>query len=67
MLLAGPSNSGLAEPGQGTATSLGRITVALLETKTNMDTLVASTILMMLMDEIMWDLSKMLSLRKVGR
>lgn len=52
ILLAGPSNMGLADPGQLAAISLGQITVALLTTKTDIDRLVTSRILMELMDEI---------------
>ncbi len=52
VLLAGPSNMGLADPGQLTAISLGQMTVALLAGKTDIDRLVISTILAELMDEI---------------
>jgi hypothetical protein len=52
VLLAGPSNVGLAEPGQGAAISLGQITAALLNTETNLDKLVILNILKMLTDEI---------------
>jgi hypothetical protein len=52
VLLAGPSNAGLVEPGQGTAISLSQITATLLGTRPTMDTLVISAILVTLMDEI---------------
>jgi len=52
VLLAGPSNTGLADPGQGTAISLGQITVALLCSKPNMDNLVTCSVLMNLCREI---------------
>jgi hypothetical protein len=52
ILLAGPSNAGLADPGHGTAISLGQITVALLITRPNIDRLVVCGILMKLTDEI---------------
>ena len=52
ILLAGPSNIGLADPGQATALSLGQITVALLTTKPNIDKLVICDLLMKLQQEI---------------
>jgi len=52
VLLAGPSNTGLADPASGTALSLSQITITLLTMKTNMDRLVLSNILLMLVDEI---------------
>lgn len=52
ILLAGPSNTGLADPGHGTAISLGQITVALLTTRPNIDRLVACEVLMKLDPEI---------------
>jgi hypothetical protein len=52
ILLAGPSNIGLADPGQGTALSLAQITSTLLCLETNIDTLVICDILMTLVDEI---------------
>lgn len=52
ILLAGPSNTGLADPGHGAAISLGQITVALLTTKPNIDRLVVCDILMKLQQEI---------------
>lgn len=52
ILLAGPSNIGLADPGQGTAISLGQITLALLGTRPNIDRLVICNILMKLVEEI---------------
>jgi hypothetical protein len=52
ILLAGPSNTGLADPGHGAAISLGQITVALLTTRPNIDRLVICDILMRLEQEI---------------
>jgi hypothetical protein len=52
VLLAGPSNTGLADPGHGTAISLGQITVALLCSKPSMDSLVTCCVLMKLSREI---------------
>lgn len=52
VLLAGPSNVGLADPGQGVALSLAQITVTLLKTDANLDRLVACNILMTLVGEI---------------
>ena len=58
VLLAGPSNTGLADPGQLTAISLGQITVALLGTQADIDGLVISRILLELMDEIGQEFAK---------
>lgn len=52
ILLAGPSNTGLADPGHGAAISLGQITIALLGTRPNIDRLVICSILTKLMEEI---------------
>jgi hypothetical protein len=52
ILLAGPSNLGLADPGHETAISLGQITTALLTTKPNVDRLVLCKILIRLAEEI---------------
>ena len=52
ILLAGPSNTGLADPGQGTALSLAQITVTLLSMEANIDRLVICSILMTLVKEI---------------
>lgn len=52
ILLAGPSNTGLADPGHGTAISLAQITVALLGIEPNIDRLVVCNILMTLVQEI---------------
>ena len=41
VLLAGPSNAGLAEPGHSTAISLNQVTLDLLYTRLSFDTLVA--------------------------
>ncbi|MFQ5853214.1 MAG: DUF5677 domain-containing protein [Candidatus Binatia bacterium] len=52
ILLAGPSNTGLADPAHATAISLAQITVALLTTKLNIDRLVTCQILTKLEHEI---------------
>jgi hypothetical protein len=52
ILLAGPSNSGFTDPAQGTAISLGQITVTLLTAKPTIDNLVLSNILLKLESEI---------------
>lgn len=52
ILLAGPSNAGLADPGHLTAISLTQVTTTLLTTRPNLDRLVASRILLKLTDEI---------------
>lgn len=52
ILLAGPSNYGFTDPAQGTAFSLGLITVTLLISKPTIDNLVLSNILLKLETEI---------------
>jgi hypothetical protein len=52
ILLAGPSNTGLADPGHGMAISLTQITFALLTQQPNIDRLVRCNILMGLEREI---------------
>jgi len=52
ILLAGPSNTGFADPASGTALSITQVTTALLNHKPNLDRIVASNILMKLKDEI---------------
>ncbi|MDY6966866.1 MAG: DUF5677 domain-containing protein [Halobacteriota archaeon] len=52
ILLAGPSNTGLADPSHGTAISLGQITVALITIRPNIDRLVACEVLIKLGPEI---------------
>jgi hypothetical protein len=52
MLLAGPSDLGLADPGHGTAISLSQITFTLLTMKPNIDRLVICQILGRLEDEV---------------
>ena len=52
ILLAGPSNAGLADPGHSTAISLNQITTELLTTKSTFDNIVISNILLKLADEI---------------
>ena len=52
ILLAGPGNAGLADPGHSTAISLNQITTELLTTKPTFDNIVISNILLKLVDEI---------------
>jgi hypothetical protein len=52
ILLAGPSNFGFTDPAQGTAFSLGLVTVTLITTKPTIDNLVLSNILLRLETEI---------------
>jgi Family of unknown function (DUF5677) len=52
MLLAGPSDLGLADPGHGTAISLSQITFTLLTTKPNIDRLVICNIVSKLEHEV---------------
>ena len=52
VLLAGPSNTGFAEPADSTAISLFQITVALLTIEPNLDRLVYCSILQRLADEV---------------
>ena len=52
MLLAGSSDAGLADPGNGAAMSLLQLTITLLTSKPNIDTLVVCTILRRLETEI---------------
>ena len=52
MLLAGPSDLGLADPGHGTAISLSQITLTLLTMKPNIDRLVICQILSRLEHEV---------------
>ena len=52
VILAGPSNAGLADPGHSTAISLHQITAVLLGTRSSFDCVVVSTILQKLVDEI---------------
>jgi len=52
MLLAGPSNTGFADPAHGTALSLSQVTITLLTMRPNIDRLVFSEVLLMLTDEI---------------
>ena len=51
VLLAGPSNTGLADPGQGTAISLLQITTALLTSKPNLDRLAICDVMQRLVPE----------------
>ncbi len=51
-LLAGPSNLGLADPGNGTALSLLQVTVCLLTSKSTIDGLIISEILRRLEGEV---------------
>ena len=52
VLLAGPSNLGLADPGHSTAISLNQVTTTLLATRSNLDCLVITRILHELTSEI---------------
>ncbi len=52
ILLAGPSNTGFADPAHGTALSLSQATITLLMMRPNIDRLVFSEVLLMLTDEI---------------
>ncbi len=52
VLLAGPSNMGLADPGHATAISLSQITIALLTTRSTVANVVILKILQELEDEI---------------
>jgi len=52
ILLAGPSNVGLTDPGQSAALSLAQITVTLLTLNPNIDRIVACKIMMTLENEI---------------
>ena len=52
VLLAGPSDMGLTDPGHSTAISLSQITSALLATRSNFDCIVILRILTKLVDEI---------------
>ena len=52
VLLAGPSNAGLADPGHSTAISLNQITITLLATRVSLDNIVVMNILGNLVPEI---------------
>jgi len=52
ILLAGPSNFGFTDPAQGTASSLGLVTITLITTKPTIDNLALSNILLRLESEI---------------
>jgi len=52
ILLAGPSNIGLADPGHSAALSLAQITISLLTHNPNLDRLVICQIIFKLQDEI---------------
>ena len=52
ILLAGPSDAGLADPAQGMAITLAQITSTLLNSKATVDSLVVSRVLMKLADEV---------------
>lgn len=52
ILLAGPSNAGLADPGHLTAISLTQVTANLLTTEPNLDRLVMCNILLKISDEV---------------
>lgn len=52
VLLAGPSNAGLAEPGHSTALSLNHVTMSLMNIDQTLDTLVAMQVMALLANEI---------------
>jgi len=52
VLLAGPSNAGLADPGHSTAISLNLVTLDLLNTRLSFDALVAMKMFTVFVDEI---------------
>jgi hypothetical protein len=52
VLLSGPSNAGLADPGQSTAISLTQITSVLLSTKPNYDRIIILKVMSLLTKEI---------------
>ena len=52
VLLAGPSNARLADPGHANAVSLNQVTTTLLATRVSLDTVVVMKILKKLVDEI---------------
>ena len=52
ILLAGPSNTGLADPANGTALSICQITTSLLLRLPNLDRVVASNALLRLADDV---------------
>ena len=52
VLLAGPSNMGLTEPGHAMAISLNQVTTSLLATKSNFDCVVLMKLLTKVVDEI---------------
>jgi hypothetical protein len=52
ILLSGPSNAGLVDPGHGTAISLAQVSAALGDLQATMDNIVALKIILQLVDEI---------------
>jgi len=52
ILLSGPSNAGLVDPGHGTAISLAQVSVALGNLQTTIDNVVALKIILQLVDEV---------------
>jgi hypothetical protein len=52
ILLAGPSNAGLSDPGQGAAISLAQVSTTLFNLHPNFDNLVALQIIMQVVEEI---------------
>lgn len=52
ILLSGPSNAGLVDPGHGTAISLSQVSAALGDLQATMDNIVALKIILQLVDEI---------------
>jgi len=61
ILLAGPSNYGLADPGQLSAISLHQITTCLLTTKPSIESLITITTMQKLVDEISMSFSEVQS------
>lgn len=52
LLLTGPSNLGLADPGHGTALSLTQLTSTMLATRPSLDVILAGRVMLKLEDEI---------------
>ena len=68
ILLAGPSNTGLADPANGTLLSITQITIRLLSHETNLDGIVASEALLCLSDDIQKAFTEtQLNLEKVAK
>lgn len=52
LLLTGPSNLGLSDPGHGTAVSLMQLTITMITMRPTIDSILTSQVMMMLVDEI---------------